>query len=208
VGLPVWKRTAGLWGPAAFATASIVGGATQPGYDHRRSHISGLAAHGTRSASVMIPGFIILGVASLLMPATARARPVLRTAGVGVVLAGIFRCSDVSCPDPTRDQDATPEDRAHAAVSIVTFIAWTALPFVDASEAKPTSGRIAHAMLGAVTAAGFVVAGVTARSDAANKGVAQRCFLATVFARYVSTSMRAMGHSRRCTAVSERPCRP
>jgi hypothetical protein len=59
----LWKPTAGLWGPAAFVAASVIGGAMQPSYDHRRFHISGLAAHGARSAPVMIPGFITLGIA-------------------------------------------------------------------------------------------------------------------------------------------------
>ena len=62
---PLWKQTAGLWGPGAFVAATVIGGASQPGYDHRRLHISGLAAHGARSAPVMVPGFISLGVAGL-----------------------------------------------------------------------------------------------------------------------------------------------
>jgi Protein of unknown function (DUF998) len=189
---PLWKRSAGLWGPAAFVTATVVGGAIQPGYDHRRCHISGLAAHGARSAPVMIPGFISLGLAGLVLPATGPVRPMSRIAGVGTVLAGAFRCSDVRCPEPGRDPAATREDAIHAAVSILTFVVWTALPFVDARASKSTRARIGGTLLGIATAAGFAGAAATARSDDPRKGLAQRFFLATVFARYATTAVRAI----------------
>jgi hypothetical protein len=130
----LWRQAAGLWGPAAFVAATLIGGARQPGYDHRRFHISGLAAHGTRSAPVMVAGFITLGIAGLVSPATRATRLLVRTAGVGTVLAGAFRCSDVRCPEPGRDPDATTADAIHAVASVVTFIVWTALPFVDARD--------------------------------------------------------------------------
>jgi hypothetical protein len=120
----LWRQAAGLWGPAAFVAATLIGGARQPGYDHRRFHISGLAAHGTRSAPVMVAGFITLGIAGLVSPATRATRLLVRTAGVGTVLAGAFRCSDVRCPEPGRDPDATTADAIHAVASVVTFIVW------------------------------------------------------------------------------------
>ena len=196
----LWKSTTGLWGPAAFAAATAVGAARQPGYDHRRFHISGLAAHGARSAPVMIPGFITLGIAGWVLPGTGPARPLVRVAGVGTVLAGVFRCSDVRCPDPTRDPEATTEDAVHAAVSIVTFIVWTALPFVDASRAGSTRARVGNLLLGAITAAGFAGAAATTRSDDPRKGLAQRLFLGAVFARYIATAARAT--SRRGSAAA------
>ena len=166
----LWKSTAGLWGPAAFVAATVIGGARQPGYDHRRFHISGLAAHGARSAPVMIPGFITLGIAGVVIPGAGLARPLMRVAGAGTVLAGVFRCSDVRCPDPTRDPEATTEDAVHAAVSIVTFIVWTALPFVDASQAGSTRARVGNLLLGAITAAGFAGAAATTRIGRSAQG--------------------------------------
>ena len=201
----LWKPTAGLWGPAGFVAATVIGGARQPGYDHRRFHISGLAAHGARSAPVMIPGFITLGIAGLVTPATGLARPLVRVAGAGTVLAGVFRCSDVRCPDPTRDPKATTDDAVHAAVSIVTFIVWTALPFVDASQAGSTRARVGNLLLGAITAAGFAGAAATARSDDPRKGLAQRFFLGTVFARYIATGARAMRTGASATAPLSGP---
>ena len=197
----LWKSTAGLWGPAAFGAATVIGGAMQPGYDHRRFHISGLAAHGARSAPVMIPGFITLGIAGLVTPATGLARPLVRVAGAGTVLAGVCRCSDVRCPDPTRDPEATTEDVVHAAVSIVTFIVWTALPFVDAGQAGPTRARAGNLLLGAITAAGFAGAAATARSDDPRKGLAQRFFLGAVFARCIATGAQAIRMRASATAA-------
>jgi hypothetical protein len=103
-----------------------------------------------------------------------RERTLLGVAGVGTILAGLFRCSDVSCQDPTKDPDATASDAAHAIVSIATVVAWTLLPFVDATHRRsPTLGAITVGN-GVATATGFVAAGLTQRSDDANKGIAQR----------------------------------
>ncbi len=60
---------------------------------------------------------------------------------MGTILAGLFRCSDVRCPDPTKDPEATAADSAHAIVSIVTFMTWTVLPFVDASRRRSSTWR-------------------------------------------------------------------
>ena len=189
---PLWKSTAGLWGPASFVAATVVGGLRQPGYDHRRFHISGLAAQGTRSASVMVPAFVTLGIAAMVIPEDGPTRALVRVAGVGTTLAGLFRCSDVRCPDPTRDPEATTGDAAHAAASIATFVVWTALPFVDAGRASSARARAGSLLLGAVTAVGFVSAGLTARSDDPHKGLAQRLFLAAVFTRYIARSARSL----------------
>jgi hypothetical protein len=187
-----WRDAGGAWGPAAFVVASAVAARRQPGYSHRRDHISGLAAQHTCSAVVMIPGFATLGVASLTMPSNHRGeRALLRAAGVGTILAGLFRCSDVRCPTPRRDAEATVSDAAHAIASVFTFIAWTVLPFVDATHRRsPTSRAIGFAH-GLVTAVSFVTAGLTARSNHPNKGLAQRLFLGSVFVWHVATVCRS-----------------
>lgn len=198
----MWRDTAGLWGPAAFATASVLAGSKQPGYDHRRLHVSGLAAHQTRSAAIMVPGFLALGLASLVMPANRSTRPLLRAAGVGTLLAGAFRCSNVHCPDPTSDPDATFEDAAHAVASIGTFVVWTALPFVDAVTSRSTAARACKALLGVVIAGGFVAAGATARSDHPHKGVVQRLYLSSVFVWYGSTASTRCSPAYRSARVN------
>ena len=193
---PLWRRAAAAWGPAAFVLATVLGARRQPGYSHRSQHISGLAARQTRSAVVMIPGFVALGAANLAMPSCYRGeQALLRVAGVGTILAGLFRCSDVSCPDPTKDPEATASDAAHAIVSIATFVAWTLLPFVDASHRGSPTLRAITVGNGVATAAGFVAAGLTQRSDDANKGIAQRVFLGSVFTWYVTRAFGGLSRS-------------
>jgi hypothetical protein len=188
-----WRDAAGVWGPAAFVLATLLGARRQSGYSHRRHHISGLAADHTRSAVVMIPGFMTLGAATLAMPSDHRGqRALLRVAGVGTILAGGFRCSDMSCPDPTKDREATAADSAHAIASIVTFVAWTLLPVVDASHRQSPTSRAITVGNGVATTVGFITAGLTHRSDDPNKGIAQRVFLGSVFAWYVTNAIRRL----------------
>jgi len=151
----VWRDASGAWGPAGFVVATVVAARRQPGYSHRRHHISGLAAQHTRSAVVMIPGFTVLGAASLSMRSDhCWERALLRMAGMGTIFAGLFRCSDVRRPDPTKDPDATAAGSAHAIVSIVTFMTWTALPFVDVSRRRSSTSRAITIGNGVVTAFG------------------------------------------------------
>jgi Protein of unknown function (DUF998) len=192
----VWRDAAGLWGPAAFVLATLLGARRQSGYSHRRHHISGLAAQHTRSAVVMIPGFMALGAATLAMPCDHRGqRALLRVAGAGTILAGAFRSSDMSCRDPTSDPEATAVDSAHEIASTVMFVAWTLLPFVDASHRGSPRSRAITVGNGLATAVGFVVAGVMDRSNNPNKGIAQRVFLGSVFAWYITNAFRRLSRS-------------
>ena len=191
-----WRDTAGVWGPAGFVLATLIGARRQTGYSHRRHHVSGLAAQHTRSAVVMIPGFMTLGTATLTMPSNHRGtRVLLRVAGAGTILAGGFRCSNMCCPAPTKDPDATAADSAHGIASIVTFVAWTLLPFVDAIHRRSPTSRAITVGNGVATAVGFVVAGLTDRSDDPNKGIAQRVFLGSVFAWYITTAFQNLSGS-------------
>jgi hypothetical protein len=205
-----WRDAAGVWGPAAFVLATLLGARRQPGYSHRRHHISGLAAHNTRSAVVMIPGFMTLGAATLAMPSNHRGqRALLWVAGVGTILAGAFRCSDMSCPDPTSDPEATAVDSAHEIASTVTFVAWTLLPFVDASHRRSPKFRAITVGNGLATAVALVGAGLMDRSNSPNKGIAQRAFLGSVFAWYIANALRRLSRPRSSTtgpaASSNRP---
>ena len=191
-----WRDAAGVWGPAAFVLATLLGAQRQSGYSHRRHHISGLAAQHTRSAVVMIPGFMTLGAATLAMPSNHRGqRALLWVAGVGTILAGASRCSDMSCPDPTSDPEATAVDSAHEIASTVTFVAWTLLPFVDASHRRSPKSRAIAVGNGLATAVGFVVAGLMDRLNNPNKGIAQRVFLGSVFAWYITDAFQRLSRS-------------
>ena len=86
------QRSAGLWGPGAFIVAMILAARREDGYSHVRNHVSGLAAQGTRSGSVMVAGFGALGAAGLAMRVEDPiVRRVLRTASVATLIAGAAR---------------------------------------------------------------------------------------------------------------------
>ena len=182
-------RSAALWGPAAFAVAAAAAARRHPGYDHRRDHVSGLAARGTRSAPVMVAGFAALGVAELVMKApTPAARRLVRLAGAATLVAGACRASTPACPAPFLDPTADGGDLAHGVASLTAFTCWLALPVVTARAPGPPSYRAASAALVVPTAVAYVVAGVTTRAGSPRKGVAQRALLGCAFTWHAATA--------------------
>lgn len=179
----MWQRTAGLWGPLGFGAAAVLAARRQPGYSHRANHVSGLASVGEASATVMVPGFVVLAAAqSVLSAPTAALRRLARLAAATTFVAGAVRVSDPRCPQPGFDPDATASDLGHGAASIATFALWTAMPVVAARDeaVPPWYRRFARVMV-VPTLATFVGAGVTTRFDSPIKGPGQRAFLASVF---------------------------
>ena len=69
------------------------------------------------------------------------------------------------------------------------------LPFVDASHRQSPSSRAITVGNGVATALGFVAAGLTHRSGSPNKGIAQRFFLGSVFAWYMTSAFRNLSRS-------------
>ena len=197
------RRSAGLWGPLSFGVAAFAAARRQPGYSHCSDHVSGLAALGEPSARLMIPGFLALGVSSLLVDTPTRTlRRVTRAAGLTTIAAGLIRVSAPRCPQPGFDPTATSSDAGHAAASIATFALWTAMPFIAAQEPRPVWYRRVARVLSVSTLATFVAAGATTRLDSPHKGFAQRAFLCSVFVFYAATSCtipgaRAPGIGRR-----------
>ncbi len=184
------RKAAGFWGPASFVAAAVGAARRQPGYSHRSHHVSGLAALGESSARIMIPGFLALGVSHLLGGApTQTLGRIERVAGITTIAAGLVRVSQPSCPQPGFDPSATRSDTGHGAASIVTFVLWTAMPFVAAKELEPVWYRRVAAVFRVVTPVLFVTAGVTTRVDSPYKGLAQRAFLSSVFAFQAATSI-------------------
>jgi hypothetical protein len=193
-------RRAALWslaGPGAFALAAAVGARMEPGYAPRDEPISALAAHGTRSARVMVPGFLGLAVGSIGLAGALRGSDVAPTpvpamlalAGLATAGAGLARCSDRSCP--TRylgDTEVELTDDIHANVSAVVFGLWIALPLVAARRSvhAPAGYRRASRMLGWSTLVTLIAGGSLARrEDERWSGTAQRVTLACAFAWYL-----------------------
>lgn len=196
----MWTRAAGFWGPLGFAAASVVAARRQPAYSHRSNHVSGLASTGERSASIMIPGFLVLAAAQAVQPApTPSLRRLVRVASLTTALAGLVRVSDPRCPQPGVDPDATASDLGHAAASIATFVLWTAQPVVAArDDGLPTWYRRVARLAIVPTTVTLVAAGVTTSRGSSTRGIAQRAFLASVFAFQAATALATPTARDRC----------
>ncbi len=183
-------RTAGIWGPIMFCGAAVLAARRQPGYSHRSHHISGLAARGERSATVMVPGFLVLGLSSAVMPVTSvTVRRLARMAGFATIVAGLVPASAPRCPQPFVDPEATASDVGHGVASLATFALWTAMPIVAFRQCQPGWFRSLSGALSLWTVTGFVSAGATRTDESAHSGLAQRAFLGGVFAWYGATTI-------------------
>jgi hypothetical protein len=181
-------------GPGAFATAAAIGARREPGYLQRDRPISALAAHGSHAASVMLPGFLTLGTATVLLGRALRGSPtapdpvpaMVTLAGLTTIGAGLARCSDPTCP--TRglgNGTPLPTDDAHMAVSAATFALWIASPLVAARRAHHASPgyRRTSAALGLSGLAILVGGGRLAQSESQRgSGWAQRAMLTCLLA--------------------------
>jgi hypothetical protein len=177
----------------------------EPGYSPRDEPISALAAHGTRSASVMVPGFLGLGLGSIALArelrgtalAPAPVAPMLALAGLTAAGAGLARCSDRTCP--TRmlgDADVMPTDDLHAAFSAATFALWISIPLVAARRGRSAPPRVRRAsgVLGLTTLATLLVGGRMAqRPSLRGSGTAQRLMLASAFAWFPLAALAVSG---------------
>ncbi|HEX4491002.1 MAG TPA: DUF998 domain-containing protein [Acidimicrobiia bacterium] len=182
-------------GPGAFATAAFVGARREPGYRPHDEPISALAAHGSRAASVMVPGFFALAggtiaFARALRGSAAAPTPVpqmLTVVGLAVAGAGIARCSDPSCPARWLGDDVQLTDDLHVAISAVAFAGWAFIPLIAAARARNASARYRRwsAVLGATTLATMIGGGRFQRNPNGEwSGTAQRVTLASAFAWY------------------------
>ena len=184
------RRTAGIWGPTVFGGAAVLAARRQPGYSHRSHHISGLAARGERSARVMVPGFLALGLSSSVTSApNVTVRRLARVAGFATIVAGLVPASAPRCPQPFVDPDATLSDVGHGVASVATFALWTAMPITAFRLCEPGWFRSLSGALSIWTVTGFIAAGATTIAQSAHRGLAQRAFLGGIFAWYGATAI-------------------
>jgi hypothetical protein len=188
---------AAVAGPAAFFLAAFVGGKQEPGYVARDEPISALAAHGTKSARVMVPGFLglaggTLALAAALRGSKAAPTPVpamLALSGLTVAGAGLARTSDRSCPTRgLNNGDPQLTDDVHMVFSAATFALWIATPLVAAARARDASAayRVRSARNGLTTLGLLMGGGMLARrADTTWSGTAQRAMLGSAFSWYL-----------------------
>jgi hypothetical protein len=139
----------------------------------------------------MVPGFVALAASqSVLAAPTSTLHRLIRCAGLTTLVAGLVRVSHPSCPQPGKDSDATAADLGHAAASIATFVLWTSMPLVAArGNGIPSWYRRCARLSALPTVVTFAVAGVTTQLGSSWKGLAQRAFLAFVFAFQAATGL-------------------
>jgi hypothetical protein len=183
-----------LVGPAAFFGASLVGGRQVRGYRHRDEPMSALAAKGCESAPVMIGGFLTLGASTMLLARAMKASrvpravvPMLQATGAAIVVAGVGRQSDRSCPLRFLGDEVTFSDDVHLYSAMVVFANWIAMPLVVAAaghELRPVDRRRSLA-LGLAALAGQAWTSVLAQRDSETwAGLAQRVTVASALAWY------------------------
>ena len=193
--------TPALVGPAAFFGASIVGGRKVRGYRHRDEPMSALAAKGCDSAPMMIGGFLTLGASTAMLAHAVRGstlpRPVvamLEVTGAAIVVAGVGRQSDRSCPVRFLGDEVTRSDDVHLVSSMVVFASWMAMPLLTAAfgrQLQPVDRRRSLA-LGLTAVAGFMWGSVLAgRNSDAWGGIAQRVTVASALAWYPVAAIAA-----------------
>lgn len=145
-----------------------------------------------------MPGFLALGVSSSVMPTpNVTVRRLARVAGFATVVAGLVPASAPRCPQPFVDPDATVSDMGHGVASVATFALWTAMPITAFRLCEPGWFRSLSGALGIWAVTGFVSAGATTTAESAHKGLAQRAFLAGIFAWYGASSVAELVNGRR-----------
>jgi hypothetical protein len=191
-----------LVAPVAFFGASIVGGRRVRDYRHRDEPMSALAASGCEGAPAMVPGFLVLAASTwLLGGALSESRlpkaigPWMRVTGAGLLVAGLARQSDRSCPVRFKgDENVTVSDDLHVLSAMVVFGSWIAMPLVAAARGRElrSSQRRASLALGLGALAGLTGTSVLASRNAEKwGGVAQRVSVASALAWYPVAALSA-----------------
>jgi len=117
-----------------------------------------------------------------------------RVCGIGVLIAGLVPASAPDCPRPGVDPEARRIDTIHTLASVATFVGWTARPIVASrGEARRWFRRVS-AVFAVTSVLGLVFAGVTTQRNSAQRGIAQRVFLVSVFGwQLIASLARAAG---------------
>jgi hypothetical protein len=188
--------------PIAFFGASIIGGRRVRDYRHRDEPMSALAASGCEGAPAMVPGFIALAASTwVLGGALSGSRlpksigPWMRVTGAGILVAGLARQSDRSCPVRFNgDENVTISDDLHVLSAMVVFGSWIAMPLFVAARGRelPSRQRRASLALGLAALAGQTGTGALMSRNAEKwGGVAQRVSVASALAWYSVAALSA-----------------
>ena len=137
-GPPTSARTAavcGVAGPVLFTAAWVISLLRQRGHPAAELQLSGLAAEDARDPQIMIAGFVVLGVTSVVFAAglgrVIRRRsagpPLIIVAGVATIALGVFRRDHLLLTSPGFTGEPW-HNQVHDVVSGVAYAAMLAAP--------------------------------------------------------------------------------
>jgi hypothetical protein len=127
----------GIAGPVLFTAAWAVSSLRQAGHSAAEVQLSGLAADDARDPQIMMAGFVVLGVGSVVFGAGLSRVPAARTAGPWLVVvagaasvaAGLFRRDHMLLTGPGFAGESW-HNQVHDVVSGVAYGAMLAAPLV------------------------------------------------------------------------------
>jgi hypothetical protein len=191
-----------LTAPLAFFGASVIGGRRVRDYRHRDEPMSALAAKNCEGAPAMVPGFVALAASTWMLGGAVRGSrlpqsisPWLRVTGASILVAGLARQSDRSCPVRFNgDENVTVSDDLHILSAMVVFGSWIAMPLFTAARGRElrSGQRRASLALGLGALAGWTGMSVLASRNAEQwGGVAQRVSVASALAWYPVAALSA-----------------
>ena len=182
-----------LAGLALFWGAILAAAALNPGYSHRRDYVSALAAHGAEHSSLGVVGIAAVGGA--MFAAGALVRPLSRTAGYAIALAGIgflvvsvtrLDCSNgaARCGLGGRFEVSGSTEITHwtaATFSTTMLIAGVSLTGITLLRNRHTLPGLITLAAGAATAGAFLATGGQTPGEEQRVGiVVATCWLAAV----------------------------
>jgi hypothetical protein len=129
----------GVAGPVLFTVAWVIGSLCQAGHSAAEVQLSGLAAEDARDPEIMMAGFVVLGVGTVMfgaelgrVTAPRSAGPwLVRVAGAASVAAGLFRRDHMLLAGPGFPGESW-HNQVHDLVSGVAYGAMLAAPLVMA----------------------------------------------------------------------------
>ncbi len=221
-----------VWGPAvvsgalaplAWTGAWVLAGLLQPGYDIRRDYISGLAAMTAQNPALMIGGFILGGVGTVIFAVglfraigrgngTRFGPALMALVGVGIIAAGIFRtdCSEAATVCALRDQFGLTSWHSHVHDMLANgYVLFSLPPLLLSRRFRPGAARRRLQALSIAIGAVTVVFAALFHWHALApwSGVLQRVFITAPFVWVEAAALHLWWTGARAAVPETRPAR-
>jgi Protein of unknown function (DUF998) len=173
----------GVAGPVLFTLAWVAGSLRQAGHSAAEVQLSGLAAEDARDPQIMMAGFVLLGVGTMVFGAGLGRVAALRSAGPWLVLvagaasvaAGLFRRDQMLLVGPGFAGESW-HNQVHDVVGGVAYGAMLAAPLVLARRWRddPDWAPVSRPVQGLALASAAALAVFASRIAGPYNGVVQR----------------------------------